>query len=622
MSVRASAALLTAAFALLLAILGLLPIERATVRSQDAGSPIVIDAPPTRVGGCTTSVSHTLSASGIRACDTLSVTTRVASACTACPGGVNVVLVRTGSIPGTYNRVGIGVIDELERYRDDTGGPASAAVVYYDPYGARVEFPLSEDLDKARGAFSTTPPWEGYGGWERAATTALAVLRAAAESGEPRCDIIVFFANVKEHDGNPSWESLRQQLRNAGATMRRDDSTLMAYCTTYADECATMRTLPSSPRYFAQLPDTHTIPSAVRTRIGEYAAREPAGLRSAGVDVMLPTGLRHVIGTADPPLGTMITDALTTTLRWRWDTPMDEAELELSYTLRPATDDLTGTFDVAGVVDVQPRSGLRHTVPMPSLPLTVTEACALPSPPPPTTAPTETPRPTATPAPPSSTAPPTATPPATHTPAPRSAYLPVALSERCEPTRIRADVALVLDSSSSMSGAKLEAAKAAAVAFVGAMRLPEDRVGVATFDREARSVHALSGDGASLVAAIEAIDVAEGTRIDRGLLVGLDLLAEARTETDVTSVLVLLTDGHQEAEVERPVTIAADARAAGIELHVVGLGADVDAGYLSTVAGDARRLHLSPGPDDLRAVYTGIALSIPCPAGAYWGRRD
>ena len=61
--------------------------------------------------------------------------------------------------------------------------------------------------------------------------------------------------------------------------------------------------------------------------------------------------------------------------------------------------------------------------------------------------------------------------------------------------------------------------------------------------------------------------------------------------------------------------------ASGISEHVVGLGADVGFELLLDVAGSPRRLHVSPSPGELEAIYTEIARSIPCPAGAYWGRR-
>ena len=49
-----------------------------------------------------------------------------------------------------------------------------------------------------------------------------------------------------------------------------------------------------------------------------------------------------------------------------------------------------------------------------------------------------------------------------------------------------ADVVLLLDISSSMTGAKFAAVKEAARAFVGAMHFPADRVALVTFAAEGR----------------------------------------------------------------------------------------------------------------------------------------
>ena len=215
----------------------------------------------------------------------------------------------------------------------------------------------------------------------------------------------------------------------------------------------------------------------------------------------------------------------------------------------------------------------------------------------------------------------TATPTLTSTPISRPIYLPLTLTEHCDPTRVRADIALVLDASSSMTGAKLAAAKSAAIAFVRAMRLPEDQVGIAAFNREARIVHPLSVDRASLESAIDEIEVSPGTRIDRGLGVGLDVLEDARSGPDITPLLVLLTDGIQETDPEAPSIVSDRVRAAGITMHVIGLGDDVDAVYLRSLVETDDLLHLSPGPGELEAIYTEVALAIPCSVESYWGRR-
>lgn len=179
----------------------------------------------------------------------------------------------------------------------------------------------------------------------------------------------------------------------------------------------------------------------------------------------------------------------------------------------------------------------------------------------------------------------------------------------------------MFDASSSMSGEKIAAAKAAGIAFIRSIRLPEDRVGIASFSRDSRVAHGLSGDAVELEATIRALEISPGTRIDRGLEAGLEVLADARDGDDVTSVLILLTDGIQEVEPDLPRTVADRIRSEGIVLHVVGLGADVDVAALRELVRSAAHLHLSPGAAQLEAIYTGIATTIPCLVEAFWGRR-
>jgi hypothetical protein len=86
-------------------------------------------------------------------------------------------------------------------------------------------------------------------------------------------------------------------------------------------------------------------------------------------------------------------------------------------------------------------------------------------------------------------------------------------------------------------------------------------------------------------------------------------------------VVVVMTDGLQSGDHDRPLALGAELRAANVELYGVGLGTDVDAAYLVTLVGAAERVYLSPTPDDLAAIYEQIARLIPCPAASYWGRR-
>jgi Mg-chelatase subunit ChlD len=172
-----------------------------------------------------------------------------------------------------------------------------------------------------------------------------------------------------------------------------------------------------------------------------------------------------------------------------------------------------------------------------------------------------------------------------------------------------------------MDGEKFEAALAAATAFVRAVRLPADQVGIVSFNRASTVVSALSGDLAALERAIEGIQMAPGTRIDTGLEAARTVLAGPERRADAAPVVVVMTDGIQEAEPERPVDLADGLRADGVALFVIGLGTDVDVAYLERLAAGRDALYLSPAADELVGIYEQLARLIPCPASDYWGGR-
>lgn len=225
---------------------------------------------------------------------------------------------------------------------------------------------------------------------------------------------------------------------------------------------------------------------------------------------------------------------------------------------------------------------------------------------------------------------PSPTPTPTPTPTPGPIYLPVLLRERCTPERIRADIVLVLDASSSMTGPPLSDAKAAAARFVEIVlaeaptRAPAgatSRIAIVGFNSTAWLAHGLSGDGGAVRDAIHGLEVTPGTRIDLGLAEALAELRGPRRTPGHTPAIVLLTDGLQNGSPEPVYALAGQARAEGAALFMIGLGDDVDAGFLAIAAGDPRRMFLAPGSEDLRAIYEAVAFDIPCPADAFWGRR-
>ena len=211
-------------------------------------------------------------------------------------------------------------------------------------------------------------------------------------------------------------------------------------------------------------------------------------------------------------------------------------------------------------------------------------------------------------------------------PAPGPIYLPLSLRETCPPRPRPNEIVLLIDASNSMlegaigGGSKLEAALSAAVGFLDQIALGRDRVALVAFNAEVRVLAGLSTDRAVLTAALGQLRSAPGTRTALGIEAATALLDATRPEAG--RILVLLTDGRSsDPEPGAAEASATEARAAGVTVFAIGLGADVDAPALRAIAGAPERYFPAPDATDLAAIYARIAVVLPCPGDALWGRR-
>ena len=138
------------------------------------------------------------------------------------------------------------------------------------------------------------------------------------------------------------------------------------------------------------------------------------------------------------------------------------------------------------------------------------------------------------------------------------------------------NLSLVLDTSGSMSGAKLQNLKRA-VGWVIDHLSPRDNLAITLFDDE---VHPLVSstpvsDRAALREKINAIREAGGTAMSKGLLVGLDQAMKGR-KPGAISRIVVLTDGQTWGDSDKCKQLAAQAGKAGIPITALGVGADED----------------------------------------------
>ena len=232
-------------------------------------------------------------------------------------------------------------------------------------------------------------------------------------------------------------------------------------------------------------------------------------------------------------------------------------------------------------------------------------------------------------APPIATATPSFTPPPTPTPAP--VYLPLLLREMCTPEQRRVDVVLVLDASLSMlesadlgsAQTKLDAAREAARSFLDALRLDQgDQAAIVAFNAQAALFTGLTADRFALDSALASLTSAPQTCIVCGMATGASELASTRSRVANAPVLILLTDGRSNPQpVTEAVARAAEAKAAGIRIYTIGLGADLDEAALREMASGPSLYFQAPTAQELAGIYREIAVDIPCPAGAFWGGR-
>ena len=149
------------------------------------------------------------------------------------------------------------------------------------------------------------------------------------------------------------------------------------------------------------------------------------------------------------------------------------------------------------------------------------------------------------------------------------------------------DAVVALDVSGSMQQragpgerlSKLDAAKAAIGEFVAG--LEGDRVGLVTFQSAALPMSPLTLDRAALARQVESVEpglLADGTAIGLGLAEAVNLLRDSPARS---RVVVLLTDGENNAGEVPPLQAARIAEALGVRVYTIGFhGASRSAGLV------------------------------------------
>ncbi|MBC7947835.1 MAG: VWA domain-containing protein [Chitinophagaceae bacterium] len=142
------------------------------------------------------------------------------------------------------------------------------------------------------------------------------------------------------------------------------------------------------------------------------------------------------------------------------------------------------------------------------------------------------------------------------------------------------DIVLCLDVSGSMGSrdilpSRMEVAKQVAAEFI--LSRPVDRIGIVIFSGEAFTLVPLTTDKNVLVTQVQSLEsrkyLADGTVIGEGLATAVDRLSQSQAKS---KVIILLTDGKEDPPETRlidPLTALEIARAKGVKVYTIGMGA-------------------------------------------------
>jgi len=174
-------------------------------------------------------------------------------------------------------------------------------------------------------------------------------------------------------------------------------------------------------------------------------------------------------------------------------------------------------------------------------------------------------------------------------------------------------VVLAIDASDSMRGAPLEAAVAAARAFLS-HREADEEVGIVAFNGRVRALQAPTSDSALLKRALaQPPEVAYGTRIYDALKRSLAMLDRAKLST---GSIVLLSDGADLGSHTQAARVLQLANARHVRVFTVGLRSGAfDADTLRTLAERSGGSYTdATTPERLRSIYAALSRRL---AGEY-----
>ena len=147
------------------------------------------------------------------------------------------------------------------------------------------------------------------------------------------------------------------------------------------------------------------------------------------------------------------------------------------------------------------------------------------------------------------------------------------------------NLCLVIDTSTSMKGPRLEGAIRAAELVLRSLK-EDDSLAVVSFNDRAKVVLPASRqhDLRKALGLIRRMKAEGGTEMSYGISAGLSELSRAGSPGEAISHIILLTDGNTYGDEEECIRLARQAKNRGISITAVGLGTDWNEELLENIA--------------------------------------
>jgi Ca-activated chloride channel family protein len=175
--------------------------------------------------------------------------------------------------------------------------------------------------------------------------------------------------------------------------------------------------------------------------------------------------------------------------------------------------------------------------------------------------------------------------------------------------RKRANIVLVVDTSGSMEGDKIEQAKAGLDLFVSRL-LPEDRVAMITFSNTPQTVvpmDDLSKNRIALQGAIQNIQVQGKTAMYDALLAAHKILEADESGGSRINAIILLSDGQDTAQTSTFADIQNDFNETNIAIFPIAYGDDADVADLTKISDFTRTQVIKGGTGDINVVFENLS---------------